>query len=75
MTLRLQEEERNQKEWNRKARDTVNSLIRRLAGTGATGERPANPVNGQMYYDLTLKQPIWWNSQDAEWKNAAGTPV
>ena len=72
MTLRLNEEERSQKEWNRKARDVVNSLIRRLAGTGATPDRPPKPVDGQMFYDRTLKQPIWWNSEDAEWKDAGG---
>jgi len=73
MTMHLKEEERSQKEWNRKARDTVNGLIRRLAGAGDSGERPAKPVDGQMFYDRTLKQPIWWNSEDAEWKDSAGS--
>jgi hypothetical protein len=72
MTLRLQEEERSQKEWNRKARDAVNSLIRRLAGAGTTAERPIKPVDGQMYYDRTLKKPVWWNGEDAQWKDAGG---
>lgn len=72
MTLRLKEEERSQKEWNRKARDSVNSLIRRLSGAGTTGQRPPGPVDGQMYYDRTLKKPIWWNGEDAEWKDSGG---
>jgi hypothetical protein len=73
MTLRLREEERSQREWNRRARDAVNGLIRRLTGVGSSAARPASPVDGQMYYDRTLKRPIWWNSEDAEWKDAAGT--
>jgi hypothetical protein len=73
MTLRLKEEERSQKEWNRKARDAVNGLIRRLLGRGTTAERPASPTDGQMFYDRTLKRPVWWNGEDAEWKDAAGT--
>lgn len=75
MTLLIKEEERSQREWNRKARDAVNSLIRRLLGIGATSERPAGPTDGQMFYDRSLKQPIWWNSEDGEWKDAAGTGV
>jgi hypothetical protein len=73
MTLQLREEERNQREWNRRARDAVNGLIRRLAGAGNTSERPINPVDGQMYYDRTLKRPLWWNREDSEWKDAAGS--
>lgn len=74
MKLRLREEERSQREWNRRARDAVNGLIRRLCGEGSTAARPPSPVNGQMYYDNTLKRPIWWNSEDAEWKDAGGSP-
>lgn len=73
MTLLIREDERSQREWNRKARDAVNSIIRRLPGNGTTGERPANPLDGQMFYDRSLKRPVWWNSQDGEWKDAAGT--
>ena len=69
----IAEREATQDIWNSKARTVVNSLIRRLLGQGATGDRPNNPVNGQMYYDNTLKTPIWWNSEDAEWKDATGT--
>jgi hypothetical protein len=75
MTLRLREEERSQREWNRRARDAVNGLIRRLGGIGLTNARPPIPVDGQMFYDRTLKKPIWWNSEDAEWKDAAGAGV
>jgi hypothetical protein len=73
MTLQLREEERSQKEWNRRARDVVNGLIRRLTGVGDSSSRPPSPIDGQMYYDRTLKQPLWWNSEDAEWKDAGGT--
>lgn len=73
MTLQIRDEERSQREWNRKARDAVNAAIRRLMGIGATAERPASPSDGQMFYDRTLKQPVWWNGEDAEWKDAAGT--
>lgn len=72
MTRRLREEERNQREWNRKARDAVNGLIRRVTAAGSTASRPASPIDGQIYYDRTLKQPVWWNAEDGEWKDAGG---
>ena len=72
MTLLIKEEERSQREWNRKARDAVNGLIRKLLGKGTTAERPAYPTDGQMFYDRTLKKPVWWNADDAQWKDAAG---
>ncbi len=75
MSLLLKEAERTQAEWNRKARDTVNALIRRLLGVGATAERPVNPTSGQMFYDVTLGKPIWWNTAGAVWKDAGGTNV
>lgn len=73
MTLLLKEEERTQREWNRRVRDAVNALVRKLLGSGTTAERPTSPTDGQMFYDRSLKQPVWWNSEDSEWKNAAGT--
>ena len=72
MSLMLKEHERSQAEWNRKARDVVNVLVRRLLGAGASASRPVNPTDGQLFYDRTLKKPIWWNSEDGEWKDAAG---
>jgi hypothetical protein len=72
MTMLIKEEERSQKEWNRKARDVVNILTRRLLGGGATSERPAAPVDGQMFYDRSLKKPVWWNGEDGAWKDASG---
>jgi hypothetical protein len=72
MTLLIKEEERSQREWNRKVRDGVNGLIRRLLGVGTTAERPASPTDGQMFYDRTLKRPVWWNSEDGTWKDATG---
>ena len=75
MSLLIKEEERTQKEWNRKARDAVNAMIRRVLGVGVTAERPTNPTDGQMFYDRTLKIPVWFNAADGNWKNAAGTAV
>lgn len=72
MSLMLKEQERSQAEWNRKARDVVNVLVRRLLGAGASTSRPVTPTDGQLFYDQTLKKPIWWNSEDGEWKDAAG---
>ena len=73
MSLMLKEQERSQAEWNRKARDVVNVLVRRLLGAGASTSRPVTPTDGQLFYDQTLKKPIWWNSEDGEWKDAVGT--
>jgi len=75
MTMLIKEEERSQKEWNRRARDAVNALTRRLLGCGTTAERPVTPTDGQMFYDRSLKKPIWWNNADAEWKDSSGTPA
>jgi hypothetical protein len=73
MTLQLKDEEKTQKEWNRKARDTVNQVVRRIMGLGPTIARPATPTDGQMFYDRTLKKPVWWNTEDGQWKDATGT--
>ena len=72
MSLMLKEQERSQAEWNRKARDVVNVLVRRVLGAGTSASRPVTPTEGQLFYDRTLKKPIWWNSEDGEWKDAAG---
>ena len=72
VSLLLKDQERSQGEWNRKARDAVNLLIRRVLGTGPSDDRPVNPTDGQIFYDRTLKKPIWWNGDDGEWKDAAG---
>ncbi len=72
MTLLLKDQERSQLDWNRRARDTVNALVRRLLGVGATGERPAGPTDGQMYYDTDLKGPVWWSAADGKWYGDAG---
>ncbi|ECC3255898.1 right-handed parallel beta-helix repeat-containing protein, partial [Salmonella enterica subsp. enterica] len=40
---------------------------------GSTSQRPTAPVNGQMYYDVTLGLPIWYNSTTSSWKRADGT--
>lgn len=69
----LKENERNDDEWKRKARDLINQLTRRLLGQSATVDRPSNPVQSQMHYDLTLLIPIWWDG--TQWTNAMGSPV
>lgn len=73
MTPLIKENERSQDEWNRKARDAVNTLAKRVTQTGATAARPASPVTGQMFYDTTLSKPIWYSG--SAWKDAAGTTV
>jgi hypothetical protein len=69
----IKENERDDKEWKRRARDSVNAIAKRLTGTDTTAKRPVPPVIGQMYYDTTLSKPIWWSG--AAWKDAAGTTV
>lgn len=69
----IKEAERSDQEWKRKTRDALNGVIKRLMGFGPTSERPAGATDGQMYYDRTLKKPIWWNTADGEWKDAGGT--
>lgn len=71
MSLRLNETERDQQVWNRKARDATNGLIRRLAGCGPTAERPSRAVTGQMYYDTTLGKPVWRDA-GGQWRDADG---
>ena len=75
MMIQIKEEERSQREWNRKAKDVINMITRRLLGAGTTAQRPGTPTDGQMFYDCTLKKPIWWNTADAQWKDATGTGV
>jgi hypothetical protein len=74
MSLLIKDNEPSQAEWNRKARDATNGLIRRLAGCGPTDERPVKTVAGQMYYDTTLGKPVWWHASGV-WKDAGGTTV
>jgi len=74
MSLLIKDNERDQGEWNRRARDTTNALVRRLSGQGTTSERPARPATGQMYYDTTLGKPIWRHASGV-WKDAGGTVV
>lgn len=38
---------------------------------GITASRPASPEIGQMFFDLTLDKPIWWNG--SVWKLADST--
>ena len=74
MSLLIRDSETSQTEWNRKARDATNGLLRRLAGCGTTSDRPVKAVTGQMYYDTTIGKPIWWHASGV-WKDAVGTTV
>ena len=74
MSQLIKDNETSQAEWNRKARDAANGLIRRLAGCGTTAERPVKAVTGQMYYDTTLGKPVWRNASGV-WRDAAGVVV
>jgi hypothetical protein len=74
MSSLIKDSEQTQTEWNRKARDATNGLIRRLSGCGATADRPIKTVTGQMYYDTTLGKPIWRHGSGV-WKDAQGTTV
>lgn len=40
---------------------------------GNSNKRPITPVSGVMYFDTTLKKPIWWNG--TKWVDATGTEV
>ena len=44
-----------------------------IANSGATAERPANPVVSQTFFDTTLGIPIWFDGTN--WINAAGATV
>ena len=74
MSLLIPDKDRDQTSWNRKARDATNGLIRRLAGSGPTAERPVKAVTGQMYYDTTLGKPVWRHASGV-WKDAGGATV
>lgn len=67
----IKESERDQGEWNRKAKDAVNALSRRLTQDGATAARPVAPRRGDMFYDWSLGFPVWFNGTD--WTDATGT--
>ena len=74
MSLVIRDSEASQAEWNRKARDAANGLIRRLVGCGTTTDRPTKAVTGQMYYDTNLGKPVWRHASGV-WKDAMGTTV
>ena len=74
MSLLIKDSERGQAEWNRKARDSINAVARRMLGSGPSANRPPKPVTGQMYYDTTLGKPIWRHASGA-WRDAGGTVV
>lgn len=59
--------------WQRKVRDLVNQMVRRLMGIGPTADRPANPTDGQSYYDTDAGMPAWWNAALGLWLGASGS--
>ena len=69
----LKDEERTQLEWNRKAKDAINAIMRRLLGVGATTERPVSPTDGQMFYDQTRQMPSWFSAAAGVWLDAGGS--
>ena len=74
MSLLIKDSERGQAEWNRKARDSINAVARRMLGSGPSTSRPPKPVIGQMYYDTTLGKPIWRHASGV-WRDAGGAVV
>lgn len=52
--------------------NTTTSKIQSI-GYGTTSQRPANPVNGYMYWDTSLGKPIWRSG--SAWKDASGNTV
>ncbi len=54
-------------EWQRRAKDLVNMIAKRLM---STGDRPPNPVTGTMHYDAADERPYWWSGM--EWRGAQG---
>lgn len=44
-----------------------------LSMRGTTAERPTNPHQGFMYFDTTLKKPVWYDG--IRWKDALGEDV
>lgn len=40
---------------------------------GDTSNRPTSPVQGSVYFDTTIKKPIWWTGTN--WVDATGTDV
>lgn len=75
MSLQIKENERSQGEWNRKTKDAVNAIIRRLMGVGPTTERPSGPTDGQLFYDSTRRMPSWYNAESGLWLDAGGSNV
>lgn len=59
--------------WQRKVKDLVNLIARRLMGVGPTADRPASPTDGQMFYDTDLRMPSWWSSAANLWLPASGS--
>jgi hypothetical protein len=43
--------------------------------SGRNTERPLNPLNGTMYFDINVGLPIWWNEGMNKWITADGTQI
>ena len=60
------------REWVQWANEAYQT-IRKTHGFGATTDRPTNGMlAGDMYFDTTLGQPIWWDATAEEWVDATG---
>lgn len=51
----------------------VGSCAMQTTANGATENRPGAAISGQMYFDTTLKKPIWFNG--SAWVDATGATV
>lgn len=70
----LKEAELSQAEWNRRAKDVINTHSKALQASDTTALRPTkNLYVGQFFFDTTLTRPIWWTG--AAWIKADGTVV
>lgn len=65
--------ERDGEEWRKRARNTVNQIVRRVGGDGPTADRPLNPAEWTFFGDDTLGKPIWW--YNGAWRDATGAAV
>jgi hypothetical protein len=51
----------------------VGSCAMQTTINGETASRPSSAIRGQMYFDTTLKKPIWYNG--SAWIDATGATV
>lgn len=51
----------------------IGSCVMQTSENGETAARPSPAIKGQMYFDTTLKKPIWYNGTG--WVDATGATV